>query len=95
MSRRDLYANDGMHYLTRRPDEILTEIRVPDQSGWKSTYWKLRRRGSFDFPVAAVRPPHSSERRRRKSTMCGSSWAPSPRGRWRPKAEGILRGVNG
>jgi CO/xanthine dehydrogenase FAD-binding subunit len=50
----DLYANDGMHYLQRRADEILTEIQVPDPSGWRSTYWKLRRRGSFDFPVAAV-----------------------------------------
>ena len=50
----DLYENDGMQYLTRRPDEILTEITVPDQSGWRSAYWKLRRRGSFDFPVAAV-----------------------------------------
>jgi 4-hydroxybenzoyl-CoA reductase subunit beta len=50
----DLYDNDGIHYLTRRPDEILTEIRVPDQTGWLSAYWKLRRRGSFDFPVASV-----------------------------------------
>jgi len=50
----DLYDNDGMHYLTRRPDELLTEVIVPDRSGWRSTYWKLRRRGSFDFPVAAV-----------------------------------------
>jgi 4-hydroxybenzoyl-CoA reductase subunit beta len=50
----DLYENDGMHYLTRRPDEILTSVHVPDQSGWRSTYWKLRRRGSFDFPVASA-----------------------------------------
>jgi 4-hydroxybenzoyl-CoA reductase subunit beta len=50
----DLYANDGMAYLTRRPDEILTSIALPDQRGWRSTYWKLRRRGSFDFPVASV-----------------------------------------
>ncbi|MDH4066970.1 MAG: FAD binding domain-containing protein [Acidobacteriota bacterium] len=50
----DLYQNDGMHYVTRRPDEILTEVVLPDQTGWRSTYWKLRRRGSFDFPVAAV-----------------------------------------
>jgi 4-hydroxybenzoyl-CoA reductase subunit beta len=50
----DLYDNDGMHYLTRRPDEILSEVIVPPQDGWRSTYWKLRRRGSFDFPVAAV-----------------------------------------
>jgi len=48
----ELYKNDGIEYLSRRPDEILTEVRVPD--GWKSTYWKLRRRGSFDFPILGV-----------------------------------------
>jgi 4-hydroxybenzoyl-CoA reductase subunit beta len=47
-----LYRNDGIDYLSRTPDEILTEVRVP--SGWKSTYWKLRRRGSFDFPILGV-----------------------------------------
>jgi 4-hydroxybenzoyl-CoA reductase subunit beta len=50
----DLFHNDGMRYLTRRPEEILTEVVVPDQTGWTSRYWKLRRRGSFDFPTAAV-----------------------------------------
>jgi 4-hydroxybenzoyl-CoA reductase subunit beta len=50
----DLYRNDGIEYLARRPDEILTGVRLPDLSGWKSTYWKLRRRGSFDFPVLGV-----------------------------------------
>jgi 4-hydroxybenzoyl-CoA reductase subunit beta len=48
----DLYNNDGIEYLKRRPDEILTEVSIP--SGWKSTYWKLRRRGAFDFPVLGV-----------------------------------------
>jgi 4-hydroxybenzoyl-CoA reductase subunit beta len=47
-----LYKNDGIEYLSRRPDEILTEVSVP--AGWKSTYWKLRRRGSFDFPILGV-----------------------------------------
>jgi 4-hydroxybenzoyl-CoA reductase subunit beta len=47
-----LYQNDGIDYLSRTPDEILTEVRVP--AGWKSTYWKLRRRGSFDFPILGV-----------------------------------------
>lgn len=50
----DLYQNDGMHYLTRRPDEILAEIEVPDRAAWHTAYWKLRRRGSFDFPVLSV-----------------------------------------
>jgi 4-hydroxybenzoyl-CoA reductase subunit beta len=48
----DLYNNDGIDYLRRRPDEILTEVTLPQ--GWKSTYWKLRRRGAFDFPVLGV-----------------------------------------
>jgi 4-hydroxybenzoyl-CoA reductase subunit beta len=47
-----LYKNDGIDYLSRKTDEILTEVKVP--SGWKSTYWKLRRRGSFDFPILGV-----------------------------------------
>jgi 4-hydroxybenzoyl-CoA reductase subunit beta len=50
----ELFANDGMNYLTRRPDEILTTVVVPATAGWRSSYWKLRRRGSFDFPVAAA-----------------------------------------
>jgi 4-hydroxybenzoyl-CoA reductase subunit beta len=50
----DLYQNDGIHYLTRRPDEVLTHVLLPPASGWTSVYWKLRRRGSFDFPVLSV-----------------------------------------
>jgi 4-hydroxybenzoyl-CoA reductase subunit beta len=48
-----LYNNDGIEYLTRGPDEILTEIILPEENA-KSTYWKLRRRGAFDFPVLGV-----------------------------------------
>jgi 4-hydroxybenzoyl-CoA reductase subunit beta len=47
-----LYNNDGIEYLTRRPDEILTEVTF--DPGMRSTYWKLRRRGAFDFPVLGV-----------------------------------------
>lgn len=50
----ELYHNDGIDYLECRPDEILTEIVLPDRREWRSTYWKLRRRGSFDFPVLGV-----------------------------------------
>ena len=48
-----LYQNDGIDYLSRRPDEVLKEIRMTQQE-YKSTYWKLRRRGSFDFPILGV-----------------------------------------
>jgi len=50
----DLYANDGMQYLTKRRDEVLSSVTVPRLHGWRSTYWKLRRRGAFDFPVASA-----------------------------------------
>jgi len=55
-----LYANDGMAYLTKRRDEMLTHVHLGagsgerDHSRLRSTYWKLRRRGSFDFPVLGV-----------------------------------------
>lgn len=51
----ELYADDGMAYLTKRPDEILTGVHLASaEREWRSTYWKLRRRGSFDFPVLSV-----------------------------------------
>ncbi len=27
---------------------------LPEAEGWRSAYWKLRRRGSFDFPLLGV-----------------------------------------
>ena len=50
----ELYRNDGINYLTRQPGEILTRVLLPRADGVRSTYWKLRRRGSFDFPVLGV-----------------------------------------
>ena len=50
----ELYQNDGIRYITRQPGELLTEVLLDSFEGWKSTYWKLRRRGSFDFPVLSV-----------------------------------------
>jgi 4-hydroxybenzoyl-CoA reductase subunit beta len=50
----DLYANDGIAYLTKQPDELLVSYHLPAPNGWRATYLKLRRRGSFDFPVLGV-----------------------------------------
>jgi 4-hydroxybenzoyl-CoA reductase subunit beta len=50
----ELYNDDGIRHLNKRPDELLTEIHLPAVNGWRATYWKLRRRGSFDFPVLGV-----------------------------------------
>jgi 4-hydroxybenzoyl-CoA reductase subunit beta len=48
------YQNDGINYLTKQPDEILVDVRLPAADGWDAVYHKLRRRGSFDFPVLGV-----------------------------------------
>jgi 4-hydroxybenzoyl-CoA reductase subunit beta len=54
----ELFADDGIAHLTRRPDEILAQIHVPAPADpverERSAYVKLRRRGSFDFPVLGV-----------------------------------------
>ena len=49
-----LYRDDGIEYLAKKADEILTEIVLPPAEGWRSAYLKLRRRGSFDFPILGV-----------------------------------------
>src|SRR5437867_1919770 len=48
------YHNDGINYLTKQPDEVLAAVRLPAPDGWDAVYHKLRRRGSFDFPVLGV-----------------------------------------
>jgi len=49
-----LYQDDGIEYLAKRSDEIVADIQLPPAEGWRSAYLKLRRRGSFDFPVLGV-----------------------------------------
>ena len=53
----DLYRDDGIDYLTKRRDELVTEIVLPaeaDASRCRSAFLKLRRRGSIDFGVLSV-----------------------------------------
>jgi 4-hydroxybenzoyl-CoA reductase subunit beta len=50
----ELFRDDGMHPYTKATDEILTEVILPPAAGWQSVYLKLRRRGSFDFPILGV-----------------------------------------
>ncbi len=51
---RDFYRNDGIDYLALLPGEILTHVVLPEANGCDVVYLKLRRRGSFDFPVLGV-----------------------------------------
>ena len=54
VSAGNFFRDDGIEYLSRRLDEILASIEVPSYEGWRMTYEKLRRRGSFDFPILGV-----------------------------------------
>jgi 4-hydroxybenzoyl-CoA reductase subunit beta len=49
-----LYRDDGIRYLSKQPGEVVTAIVLPPADGWRSTYLKLRRRGSIDFPILGV-----------------------------------------
>jgi 4-hydroxybenzoyl-CoA reductase subunit beta len=51
----DLYCDDGMSYLGKRHDEIVTHILLPPVApGLVMRYVKIRRRGAFDFPILGV-----------------------------------------
>jgi 4-hydroxybenzoyl-CoA reductase subunit beta len=51
----DLFADDGIRHLARRADELLAAVHLPAAAaGERTSYRKLRRRGSFDFPVLGV-----------------------------------------
>jgi 4-hydroxybenzoyl-CoA reductase subunit beta len=50
----ELYEDDGIDYLAKRPEEIVTALVVPAAARTdrcRSAFWKLRRRGSIDFAV--------------------------------------------
>lgn len=50
----ELYRNDGIAYLAKAPNEILTEITIGVHTDLRATYQKLRRRASIDFPILGV-----------------------------------------
>lgn len=50
-----IYTGDGKEPLALRPDEIVSEIRLPPPTKKQSsTYVKYRMRDSIDFPMAGV-----------------------------------------
>jgi 4-hydroxybenzoyl-CoA reductase subunit beta len=49
-----LYRDDGIEYLTKRPHEVVTALRLPRADGVRTAYVKLRRRGSIDFPITGA-----------------------------------------
>jgi 4-hydroxybenzoyl-CoA reductase subunit beta len=75
-----LYNNDGIDYLHKRPDELLSEVHLPPLNGWRATYKKLRRRGAFDFPVlgVAVRLDFDADDTVREARLILGGIAPAP-----------------
>jgi 4-hydroxybenzoyl-CoA reductase subunit beta len=59
-----MYNHDGIEFLNKRPDEIVTKVDVPPINGDLTAFRKLRRRGSIDFPIlnvaAWIRPSRRS-----------------------------------
>jgi 4-hydroxybenzoyl-CoA reductase subunit beta len=49
-----LYRDDGIDYLAKQPWEVVTQLRLPPADGVHTSYVKLRRRGSIDFPIAGA-----------------------------------------
>ena len=76
-----LYRDDGIDYVAKQNDEVLRGILIPtDALQLRNVYLKLRRRGSFDFPVlgvaGAVEIDSSGECRRARLALTAVSPAP-------------------
>jgi 4-hydroxybenzoyl-CoA reductase subunit beta len=51
----ELYRDDGIDYIAKAKDEVLKGLVIPRESlNRQNVYLKLRRRGSFDFPILGV-----------------------------------------
>ena len=50
----ELYQDDGIEYLTKKPEELMTKVTLPAPGPWRASYTKLRRRDTYDFPVLGV-----------------------------------------
>lgn len=58
----DLYRNDGIDYAFKGKDEVLKGLFIPrDNFNRRNAYLKLRRRGSFDFPILGVAATMSTD----------------------------------
>jgi 4-hydroxybenzoyl-CoA reductase subunit beta len=51
----ELYRDDGIDYVGKAAEEVLKGLMIPLEAlSWRNVYLKLRRRGSFDFPILGV-----------------------------------------
>ena len=88
----DWFVADGIWNSVRKPDEVLTRIRIPIRPENVTSYAKLRQRGSIDFPLltvaitAALGPDHTVRSLTGVVTALGSR--PKVLSGWSTLAEG-------
>jgi len=84
--------DDGIDYLQKQRDEVLTRLDLPASDGLRATYVKFRRRGAIDFPLlgvaAAVRTDESGVCTDARIVLGAVATAPLPA----PKAAAALAG---
>ena len=90
----ELYTmDDGIDYLQKQRDEVLTALDLPAADGLRATYVKFRRRGAIDFPLlgvaAAVRTDADGTCTEARLVLGAVATAPLPV----PHAAGLLVGV--
>jgi 4-hydroxybenzoyl-CoA reductase subunit beta len=49
-----LYRDDGIDYMAKQPNEVVTWLTLSADPKTRTAYVKLRRRGSIDFPIAGA-----------------------------------------
>ena len=49
-----LYRDDGIDYMAKQPSEVVTSLKLSADRNLRTSYVKLRRRGSIDFPIAGA-----------------------------------------
>jgi 4-hydroxybenzoyl-CoA reductase subunit beta len=86
--------DDGIEYLQKQPDEVLTALTLPPiDDGFRATYVKFRRRGAIDFPLlgvaAAVRTNDDGTCTEARIVLGAVATAPLPV----PKAAEVLVGA--
>src|SRR5581483_12521664 len=86
--------DDGIDYLQKQPDEVLTKLTLPPLGdGFRATYVKFRRRGAIDFPLlgvaAAVRTDADGTCTEARIVLGAVATAPLPV----PKAAAVLVGA--
>ena len=67
----DLYRDDGIEYSAKAKDEVLKALFIPRESlALRNAYLKLRRRGSFDFPILGVAATIETDNRGQCRHVC-------------------------